>query len=129
MGALDEEFRELAVEMLDEFSDEEHLLERHAANYAPESGLSFPSTTSAQVKKSPNFPFEHRQIDGKNVLETDFQTIIAAKPLEAAGLSLTPEDGVRLTLTVDGKAYSIRGARPLESGDQVAAYILHLRSS
>ena len=128
MGSLDAEFRALAVEMLDEFSDDLHLLERHLNAYDPTTATSFPSTTSASVKKSPNFPFETSQVDGTNVLATDAQTIVAAVSLEAASLSPVPADGVRLTLTVGTEIYTIRGAEPLESGDQIAVYVLHLRA-
>tara|TARA_R100000951_G_scaffold116282_2_gene127415 strand:- start:141 stop:530 length:390 start_codon:yes stop_codon:yes gene_type:complete len=128
MGSLDAEFRALAVDMLEEFSDEEHLLERHASGYDPATATNFPSVTSASVRKSPNFPFKTEQVDGSNVLATDAQAIVAALPLETASLSPVPGDGVRLTLTVGAEVYTIRGAEPLESGDQIAAYVLHLRA-
>ena len=128
MGKLDSKFRALATRLIGKFSDGTHTLARRTTTYDVATDASSQATASMSVKKSPSFPFDTRQVDGSSVLTTDLRCFVAAADVEAGGIDPTPAEDVLVTLTVSGVAYRVLRATKYESGDQAAAYELHLRA-
>lgn len=127
MGILDATFRSLATTLVGRFRDTSSTLTRisEGAGYNPATGGSTSSSTSAAIKRSPAMPFKTSQMQDEEVLEGDLYCYVDAASCEAAGVSPVPGDGYRVEL--DG--FRVISATALESGDQNAAYLLHLREA
>lgn len=126
MGVKDAGFRSLAQRLIGKYRTVSDTLTRTAqgSGYDPVTGTVTASSSSAAIKRSPAFPFEEGRVDGSTVLATDLYCYVAAADTDAAGVSPVPSSGDLVTLG----GYSVIGAKALESGDQVAAYELHLRA-
>ena len=90
--------------------------------YDPTTGVE-PSTEDVEysVKMTPPEPFSIKDVDGTLVKQEDLTTLLAAK-----GLAITPSKHTD-KLTFNGTQYVIMGVDPIHSGQQVAAWQLHLR--
>jgi hypothetical protein len=126
MGVLDATFRALATSLVGKYRNSSSTLTRisEGAGYNPVDGSISSSSTSASIKRSPAMPFRSQMADDE-VLQGDLYCYVDAASCEAAGVSPVPGGGYRVEL--DG--YRVISATSLESGDQVAAYLLHLREA
>lgn len=126
MGIKDAQFRSLAARLIGKYRTVSDTLTRTAqgSGYNPVTGTVTASSSSASIIRSPAFPFEQGRVNGEAVLATDLYCYVAASDTDAAGVSPVPSSGDLVTLG----GYSVVAAKPIESGDQVAAYELHLRA-
>ena len=124
VGPKDVAFRALAARLMGKYRTTTSTLARTSGGYNPVTGSTTGSTSSADVFRSPAFPFDQGQVDGEAVLATDYRCYVAASDVETAGVSPVPSTDV--TVTLDGDR--VLSARKLESGDQAAAYELHVRA-
>ena len=126
MGVKDAQFRSLAQRLVGKYRTVEDVLTRTAqgSGYNPVTGAVTASASSASILRSPAFPFETSRVNGSTVLASDLYCYVSALDTEAAGISPVPSGGDIVTLG----GYSVLGAKALESGDEVAAYELHLRA-
>lgn len=89
--------------------------------YDPTTGATtYGAATNTVVKGSPPGPYERRFVDGDVVRLSDARTIVAAK-----NLTFTPTIGIKVSF--DSTDWQVVSARPMYSGEQVAAWELQLR--
>jgi hypothetical protein len=129
VGLLDDVARDLSEVLIDALSDEVVTMQRTRRQYEPTSGtdVSF-IELEVSVKASPPFPFSKRYVDGVTVLGTDKRMIVAAKVLDELGFDPVPASDVQVVVQARGEVFHVREATPYSSGDQEAAYELHLRT-
>lgn len=81
------------------------------------------AVVSASGKCTPPTPFRASLIDGENVVVGDLECQIDA----GDWLTLTPRPGI--IATIGGETYHVENATPLQDGDTVYGYQLHLRGT
>jgi len=87
-------------------------------------GVTGTAETHTNVKVSPPFPYDTTKIDGVNFLEKDCYAIV-----DKASISFVPAaKGWSLRFQNGAGTWAIVGVAPYYSGDDVAAYELHLRA-
>lgn len=79
-----------------------------------------PSPSPQNVKVSPPARFKKSLIDGEHIQAGDAQSI-----LPALNTPFTPQSGDKVT--INSESFSIVHVDPIHSGEQVAAFKLHLR--
>ena len=127
----DTETYDLAGELLEEFGTTATLTT--SAGKTKTVGTSTVSGfgTDHTIRVSPPAPFDTRLVDGETVKAADLKVTLGRKNGESiagawADLTIVPAEGDRVALGSDD--YSVVGIMPLRSGDDIAAWILHLRA-
>lgn len=121
MAELDKVFPGLASDLLARYGAIGKLIYVNKGEIDPATGKRTESTRSKMVKLQPPYPFSRTAIDGSLVQEGDAMTMVAARDIGAAPVA--NQDRVE----VSGRTWQIVGVNPLDSGDQTAAYELHIR--
>lgn len=119
-GALDEEARQAAFDALEEFGKPCTLNKVTAAAYNVDTGSASTSTASHAINLFMDQP-NAQELAGGQVLHTDE---IAIFPAQGLSVDPLPDD----TITVDGKARTIRVVGRVWSGAQVALWRCALKS-
>jgi len=129
MGALDKPFRTAASAIIKAVVTNQSTLTRTLLQYDASSGEAYSEAITQQVRVAPPSVFSLGDIaasgdSGSPLQAGDFQGIIAAKDLST--ISVPDAETDELTRP-DGTVYQIIHVEPVESGDEVAIYILTCR--
>lgn len=110
----------LAMKLIDKFGTNATFQVLDADLDPVESELVIGSSVDTVRKIAPPQNFSRRYADNQNIEEGDMQTFVAA-----SGITFTPVVGMKLTHA--SITWKIVEVRPLYSGDDIAAWELHLR--
>lgn len=121
MAALDTLLRSISEDLIAQLGTTA-TLHTSTRSFSVATGQVTVSDVNTTVQCTPPFPYEKERIDGTIVQSGDAETLIAAKTLATAPVAEKDE------LTFAGIRWKVIAVNPVYSGDEVAVYVLQLRS-